>query len=45
VVTILAGDDRGKALALHGEAHRYCFIANSVKFPVEVTPEVTQAAA
>ena len=41
VVTILAGDDRGKALALHGEAHRYCFIANSVKFPVEVTAEVT----
>jgi organic hydroperoxide reductase OsmC/OhrA len=45
VVTILAGDDRVKALALHGEAHGYCFIANSVKFPVEVTPEVTHARA
>ncbi len=45
VVTILAGEDRAKALALHGEAHRYCFIANSVKFPVEVTPEIMQAPA
>ena len=33
-------DDRKRALALHEEAHRFCFIARSVKFPVEVVPEV-----
>lgn len=33
VVTIAAGDPE-KALALHEQAHRYCFIANSVSFPV-----------
>lgn len=38
-VTISAGD-RERALALHHEAHRFCFIANSVKFPVEAEPEV-----
>jgi organic hydroperoxide reductase OsmC/OhrA len=40
---ISAGDDREKALTLHGEAHRYCFIANSVKFPVEISPEIMNA--
>jgi len=40
-VTIAAGSDREKALALHHEAHSKCFIANSVNFPVTVTPEVT----
>lgn len=44
-VTILPGDDQVKALALHHEAHRYCFIANSVKFPVEIDPEITHALA
>jgi organic hydroperoxide reductase OsmC/OhrA len=38
-VKIAPGDDRAKALALHHEAHRYCFIANSVNFPVDVDPE------
>ena len=33
--------DRDRALALHHEAHRCCFIANSVNFPVEVFPEIT----
>jgi len=38
----LSGDDhRSRALALHGEAHALCFIARSVKFPVEVAPRVT----
>lgn len=41
-VKILAGDDRAKALALHSEAHHYCFIANSVNFPVEVMAEIEQ---
>jgi len=39
-VVIAAGDDRTKALALHEEAHSFCFIARSVKFPVEVSPEI-----
>jgi organic hydroperoxide reductase OsmC/OhrA len=33
-VAIAAGSDPAKALALHEEAHRLCFIANSVNFPV-----------
>jgi putative flippase GtrA len=28
--------------ALHTEAHRQCFIANSVNFPVEVLPDITE---
>jgi organic hydroperoxide reductase OsmC/OhrA len=36
-VTIAAGD-RNRALALHDQAHRHCFIANSVNFPVDVVP-------
>jgi organic hydroperoxide reductase OsmC/OhrA len=45
-VKISAGDDQAKALALHHDAHRLCFIARSVNFPVEAEPEivVTQAA-
>lgn len=38
-VTISSGD-RERAMALHHDAHKFCFIANSVKFPVEVEPEV-----
>src|ERR1700748_1002881 len=34
LVKIAAGGDRDKALALHHEAHAFCFIANSVNFPV-----------
>lgn len=34
----LASGDPGEALALHAEAHRLCFIANSVNFPVRVEP-------
>jgi organic hydroperoxide reductase OsmC/OhrA len=43
-VTISAGD-REKAVGLHHEAHEKCFIANSVKFPVEVEPEFVFATA
>jgi organic hydroperoxide reductase OsmC/OhrA len=42
-VKITAEDDAEKALALHSEAHRCCFIANSVKFPVEINPEIMKA--
>ncbi len=38
-VTIAKGD-RGKALALHEQAHHLCYIARSVTFPVEVAPEI-----
>jgi organic hydroperoxide reductase OsmC/OhrA len=33
-VVIAAGSDRAKAEALHDQAHKICFIANSVNFPV-----------
>jgi organic hydroperoxide reductase OsmC/OhrA len=39
VVTISSGD-RAKAEELHHAAHRLCFIANSVNFPVETAPEI-----
>jgi organic hydroperoxide reductase OsmC/OhrA len=39
-VRIAVGGDHAKAVALHEDAHRFCFIARSVKFPVEVEPEV-----
>lgn len=40
MVTLSAGDDRVKAGELHHAAHRLCFIARSVNFPVEVEPEI-----
>ena len=39
-VTITAGDRVGEATELHHEAHRMCFIANSVNFPVAAEPTV-----
>ena len=39
VVTISAGDT-ATAQSLHAEAHRLCFIANSVNFPVRHDPQV-----
>lgn len=43
LVKITPGDDLSKARALHTEAHRFCFIARSVNFPVELAPEVITA--
>ncbi len=40
-VQVTPDSDVEKALALHHQAHRLCFIANSVKFAVEVFPEIT----
>jgi organic hydroperoxide reductase OsmC/OhrA len=40
-VKIAAGVNRDRALELHKEAHHLCFIARSVKFPVEVEADVT----
>ncbi|MFF0490590.1 OsmC family protein [Nocardia sp. NPDC004068] len=39
-VTITDPARVAEAGGLHGEAHRRCFIANSVNFPVEHEPEV-----
>ena len=44
-VTVAAGSDGAKALALHHEAHRLCFIANSVNFPIECRAEILNAEA
>jgi organic hydroperoxide reductase OsmC/OhrA len=33
-VTVAPGSDLARAKALHEEAHKTCFIANSVNFPV-----------
>jgi organic hydroperoxide reductase OsmC/OhrA len=41
-VTISKGDKQ-KAEALHHEAHRLCFIANSVNFPVDCEPRIESA--
>jgi organic hydroperoxide reductase OsmC/OhrA len=39
-VTLAPGSDRHKALALHQTAHKNCFIARSVNFPVEHVPVI-----
>jgi organic hydroperoxide reductase OsmC/OhrA len=39
-VTIGPGGDTGLATRLHEEAHRFCFIANSVNFPVRCKPVI-----
>jgi len=44
-VTVAAGTDVDKALALHEAAHRDCFIAASVNFPVRHEAEVVVAEA
>lgn len=41
-VKIDSSSDPAKALALHEDAHRLCFIANSVKFPVKHVPTVSK---
>jgi len=43
-VTVAAGADRDKALALHEVAHRNCFVARSVNFPVQHAATVEVAA-
>ena len=41
-VGVAAGADLAKAHALHHDAARACFIANSVNFPVEHAPTVME---
>lgn len=43
-VRIAPGADRDEALALHELAHKNCFVARSVNFPVELEPTVEVAA-
>ncbi|MBV8656036.1 MAG: OsmC family protein [Candidatus Eremiobacteraeota bacterium] len=40
-VTLAPQSDAEKANALHHEAHRLCFIARSVNFPVEIEPAIS----
>jgi organic hydroperoxide reductase OsmC/OhrA len=40
-VTVQTADMKVKALQLHDEAHRMCFIARSVNFPVRHEPTVS----
>jgi organic hydroperoxide reductase OsmC/OhrA len=44
-VTIRRGDDAALAARLHHEAHEKCFIASSVRFPVEAEPAIVHAGA
>lgn len=43
-VTVESAEMVAKATALHADAHRACFIANSVNFPVRHEPTVVVAA-
>ncbi|TRZ93311.1 MAG: OsmC family peroxiredoxin [Rhodocyclaceae bacterium] len=43
VATLAAGGDAVRAAVLHEDAHRLCFIANSVNFPVLIEPNVVVA--
>lgn len=43
-VVVTAGSEVGLVPALHEEAHRRCFIANSVNFPVRCQPVTRRAA-
>ncbi|MGY5124871.1 OsmC family protein [Streptomyces nigrescens] len=40
-VEVASADDVARAQELHAEAHKKCFIANSVNFPVRHEPVVT----
>jgi organic hydroperoxide reductase OsmC/OhrA len=39
-VTITKGSDAELAKELHDKAHEFCFIANSMNFPVKFEPEI-----
>jgi organic hydroperoxide reductase OsmC/OhrA len=40
-IVIQAGGDVDQAIRLHQDAHKYCFIANSVNFPITCEPTIT----
>ncbi|MEQ6118289.1 OsmC family protein [Reichenbachiella sp. MALMAid0571] len=39
-IKILEADRLEKAVELHHQSHEYCFIANSINFPLNVEPEI-----
>jgi len=41
-VTVARGTDLAAVNAMHEKAHAYCFVANSVNFPVENSPEAVE---
>ena len=41
-VTVKSGADRAKAEELHHAAHKLCFIARSVNFPVTHAPTIRE---
>jgi len=41
-VTVARGSDVNEAMAMHAKAHEYCFVANSVNFPVTNAPEILE---
>ncbi len=43
-VKVLEADAIEKARALHAQAHRFCFIARSVNFPIDILPKIAAAA-
>jgi organic hydroperoxide reductase OsmC/OhrA len=42
-VNLAPGSDPVRAANLHSDAHRMCFIAHSVNFPVEIIPNIVPA--
>jgi organic hydroperoxide reductase OsmC/OhrA len=42
-VVIRPGADAEKAMTLHRDAHAYCFIANSVNFPITCEPVIAHS--
>ena len=42
-VVIAAGAHQGRALDLHAEAHKTCFVSNSLNFPVRHQADITTA--
>lgn len=43
IVTISQDSDPVRAREIHGDIHKYCFIARSVNFPVHHAPEIHKA--
>jgi organic hydroperoxide reductase OsmC/OhrA len=43
-VTLAPGADQIRARALHHEAHRLCFVANSLSVPIACEPSITVTA-
>jgi organic hydroperoxide reductase OsmC/OhrA len=41
-VTVARGTDLAEAMAMHARAHEYCFVANSVNFPVTNEPSILE---